>query len=98
MLGSHIIKSVGVLFFRADKTVSINLTPEFLEQMNQTDDKAIYQLVRSKVDCYVQSSSRFANDNRSARAKYITMAIFAHYLKNHPERNALRSVLKDNSA
>ena len=94
MIGSHIIKSVGVLFFRPDKSISINLSDHFAQQMNETDDEAIYPLVRRLVDGYVESNSRFEAGERPARAKYMTMAIFAHYLKNHPERNNLRAVLR----
>lgn len=95
MLGSHVMKSVGVVFVRGDSSVKIHLSPDFVDQMHNCSDDDVYHLVKGKVRQYVHNNPRFDGEDLGTKTRFFVMAIFAHYLKNYPEKGHLKTVLRE---
>jgi hypothetical protein len=95
MIGNFVIKTVGVLFFRADRSVSINLSPHFIDELHQHSDDTVYDFVRSRVNGYFEDKQPAADSPKTVveQAHYISMAILVHYTNNFPGRAGIRKRL-----
>lgn len=94
MIGNFVIKSVGVLFFRADRSVSINLNPHFVEKLHGLGDIAVYDFVYKRVGQYfLDNPAKATGKAVDEQAHYIAMAILVNYTNNFPERAGIRKLL-----